>query len=176
MKRKHVSLRDKMIMSGETFEILVGETVSRVTKSVIKYNYRFYSPRIKRGTECDILLITPAKIYCIECKNYTRRIKGTAKAVKWNFISKGNLAETDNPVLNNMRHIRTIKGLLYSCGNADIEIENIVCVPNRCEIVTDCKEVMTLTELVVKITTDAYFNDKYNVEQLSSMIDFIRYS
>lgn len=174
-KGKKLSKRKQMVLSGNTFEIFVAEYLETKVSCDIKSNYLFYSPRIGRGTECDVLLITDTKIYCIECKNYNRLIDGKWYEPEWYFVSSGKRNYVSNPVLANDRHIRTIKGLLNAEGISDIEIENIVCVPDNCEIRSKCQEVYTLSRLAQKIVMDSYLHKKINRKQISETIDKIRY-
>ncbi|MGL4950171.1 MAG: nuclease-related domain-containing protein, partial [Anaeroplasmataceae bacterium] len=111
--------------------------------------------RINRGTECDLIIITN-KIYCVECKNYSTLIKGNSYGDDWTLISKGKRSKVANPYLSNVKHIRSIKGLLRKSNKTCYNIKNIVVVPDICRIDSDCSNVMHLSELLDTIEMDSY--------------------
>lgn len=115
------------------------------SRFIIKYNYRYYQPRIHKGTEADILLVAGDTIYCIECKNFGTLINGKELDLKWHFISRGESNLVANPVLANARHIRTIRGLILK-NNIELPvIKNITCVPDTCNIKSPCEGVMKIS-------------------------------
>ncbi|MNN03206.1 Nuclease-related domain protein [compost metagenome] len=168
---------NRMVLAGNSFEITVGRIIKPKCKSIQLYNYEFTSPLTDRALESDLLLITKSKIYCIECKHFTTAIYGNTYDQKWKFISKGNKGLVTNPLINNYKHVRVIKGLLYSKYNELYDIENIVCVPDGCVIHTDNKEVMNLSTLVNKIVNDnKYKEKKYDLEEIKERIDSVKSS
>ena len=167
--------REKMLYSGDLYELYVGDEISRQVNCAIRYNYRFYSPRINRGLECYVIVITSHKIYVIECKNYSSFIAGKRLSPMWTFVSSGKRGFVQNPILLNDRRVRTIKGHLYSELHKSYEVSSFVCVPSKCRINSNCDEVVTLPNLISKITFDSFNKPKYNLEQVSKDIDKIRW-
>lgn len=165
--------RTKMVVSGDTFELIVGEYLKSIYDCEIIYNAEFFCPRIFKGTECDVICITPQKIYCIECKNYSSAICGTDYSLEWVFYSRGKRNSVANPVLGNMRHVRAIRGLFRKNGLVPPSIENIVCVPDTCKIHTTCKEVITIGALISKVHLDSFDSVKYNLKSMTAQIDLL---
>lgn len=148
--------REKMCLSGASFEIYVKERIlSSVTvRTIVKENYEFYSPDLGRGRETDLIVIKPQAVYCIECKNYKPRnprkhafIKGNEYDLEWQFASSGYLGYVENPYMLNKRRIRCIQGSLRQLDYPVLDIKNIVVVPDQCKVVSDCNSVMNLTTL-----------------------------
>lgn len=162
-----------MVESGYRFEDEVRLQAKYSCSCETRNNYRFYLPRINRGTECDVIIITQSKIYCVECKNFNGYISGYELDLEWRFASSGNKGKVSNPVLANNKHIRAIKGLFRKCGLTPPEIVSVVCVPNECVIHTDCEEVINLNQLVYKLKNDdgGSLNMTYYIE----LFDKFRY-
>ena len=157
--------------SGDSFEKTVSVYSILTTKCVTKKNYRFYSPRIYRGTETDVIVITKKKIYCVECKNFNGFIRGSRLDVDWVFASSGCKGKVFNPILSNEKHIRTIRGLLRKNNMPVYEIQNIVCVPNGTRIHTECEEVFHLSSFLRILKEDSLLEDKYDVLKVSKEFD-----
>lgn len=163
-----------MVKSGENFEELVSLYSLSTTKCSIKNNYEFFSPRIGRGTETDVIVITEHRIYCVECKNFNGYLTGSELDLQWVFASSGRKSKVANPVLANYKHIRSIKGLLRKMSFPAYEIENIVCVPNKTKIHTNCSEVMTLGSFLFKLEIDKYLDKIYDINEVSEIFDAIK--
>lgn len=159
--------RQKMVASGSYFERKVASMIIMSIDCKILINPKFYSHSLHRGTECDLLVISPSKIYCIECKNYNGFISGNKFDETWNFVSSGKLGHVQNPYLLNNKHIRLIRGTFYNKGLRPLEIENIIVVPDKCNIhVEDCN-VVNLSELMKRLSYE-FRNGKhlYNIDLL----------
>lgn len=164
---------DRMRISGAELEIDVSSLVQSHFRDTCKIinNLEFYNNRVGRNIECDVLVITNKCIYCIECKNYNGYIKGEELDLKWSFASSGNLSIVNNPVLNNNKHIRTIKGLMYSKGLGEINMKSFVVVPNRCNIHTECEEVIHLGDLIDRIDkNERKYKDTLNIENTFKLL------
>lgn len=169
--------REKMVMSGDMFEVIVADNVEIACRDVIiRHNYEFYSPRLNRGTECDVIAITKNSIYCIECKHYTTFISGERFDYEWRFASSGKKSTVINPVLSNMKHIRTMQGLLRQAGYGDVEIKSLICVPDSCKIYTECKEVVNLSYLLGIVKNDFNKSKGFtNQKEMMTAIDKVKY-
>lgn len=170
-----MSRRLEMVKSGESFEEMVATCSISKIKCVVKTNYRFYSPRIYRGTECDVIVITESKIYCVECKNFSGFIMGDSLDIEWVFASSGRMGRVSNPVMSNNKHLRSIRGLIRKVNKELIDIENIVCVPDNCRIKSTCKEVMNLSSFMKLLERDSKLNRVNDLAKMSKLFDELKY-
>lgn len=169
-----MSKRDKMVLSGDSFEALVGNILLKEFECCVKYNLEFFSPRINKGLECDVLAITPYKIYIVECKNYNYSICGKRLSPYWSFISSHKNGFVQNPILLNNRRIRTLKGHLRNEGFKDVDIVNYVCVPTSCNIMNDNDGVVVNSAMLpIKIKGDFVGEPKIDIDEMSKIIDKI---
>ena len=166
--------RHKMVLSGDSFESLVGNTLAEELDCIVKYNLRFFSPRINKGLECDVIVITPFKIYVIECKNYSTSISGKSLSTYWSFISSHKRGFVQNPILLNDRRVRTLKGQLRNKGLDDVEIVSLVCVPASCRIINDNNGVVVNYSVIPhKIKQICEGEPKLDMDYVSNIIDEI---
>lgn len=167
--------REKMVASGRYFEKKVASMITTSINCKILMNPEFYSNSLNRGTECDLIVISPVKIYCIECKNYNGFIAGNMFEETWSFVSSGKLGHVQNPYLLNERHIRLIRGTFYRRGLKPLDIENIIVVPNRCKIHVEGCNVLSLSELMTKIIFEyEHFKPLYNVDVVESYLNEVK--
>lgn len=171
---KNHGKRDSMVLSGNLYEIYTGEYIESFVNCLVKYNYEFFLPKISKGTECDLIVITKGGVYCIECKNYYSMISGKEYSIEWTFISSGKKNKVSNPVLANSRHVRAIQGLLYKNNLGNLGIKSLVCVPDTCKIHSECKEVMNLTSVVNLIREESLVS-KIDMKETSRLIDSVCY-
>lgn len=164
-----------MVKSGETFEGTVSVYSLLTVNCIIKNNYRFYSPRIFRGTETDVIIITNSKIYCVECKNFNGYLSGSRLDLEWTFTSSGKKGSVLNPVLSNSKHVRTIRSLLRVSGNPLYDIESVVCVPDGTQIHTECSEVINLSTFMRVLKRDSELPTIYNIEDVSRVLDELKW-
>ena len=172
------SKRAKMVLSGETFELFVGENLEiLVEDSKVRYNYTFYNPRIGRGTECDVILVNHYGVYCIECKNYSTSISGNCLDETWRFISRGKRSRVDNPFISNYKHIRAMQSALRKVGFDYMPIKNYVCVPDSCRIYSDRDEVVNFSTMLSQIEQDALINSVVikDVDAFIDILDKVKY-
>lgn len=171
MKDLSLTKREKMVYSGKKFEIIVASNLSSIFNYPILLNRQFLDRRIGKGMECDLILVTPFKIYCIECKNYNGYIAGNLFDEKWRFASSGRKGKVQNPYLLNKRRIRVIRGKFYESNYNPPRIENVIVVPDNCNIHCDYKNVYNLTDFLNLVRIDSVTNKEvYRSEQLSEFI------
>lgn len=162
-----------MVGSGVRFERTVASFIESTIDCSILFNREFLSPRIHKYIECDLIVVTSKKIYCIECKNYKGYIAGDAYDYYWRFSSSGKRGKVQNPYLLNMKRIRAIRGEFYNKGLTPPDIESIIVVPDKCRIHVDDEDVivMNLFSLleVLRIDTDT-LPIKFNVVNLEKFL------
>lgn len=169
------SKREKMVLSGSYFERKVASLISNSMDCVIYINSKFYSPSLNRGTECDLVVLTQFKLYCIECKHYNGFIAGERFSKEWKFVSSGKLGHIQNPYLLNKMHIRIIRGTFYKKGLKPLDIENIIVVPDKCKIHVEKCNVMHLSDLMIKLDFDRQcLKPIYNLNSLEAYFNGIR--
>lgn len=165
------SKREKMVNSGKRFELTVASTIKSNFSYPILLNRDFFDPRLGRGMECDLIIVSPSKIYCVECKNYSGYIAGDSFDIEWRFASSGRRGRVQNPYLLNKRRIRVIRGKFYERGFKPPRIENIIVVPDRCQIHSNYKNVFTLTQFTSLVSFDSAVNK--HVYKVSNISEFI---
>lgn len=159
---KHHEKKLKMNLSGDSFEILVKEKISSLSSVPVacRCNYRFYSSTLGTGRETDILVVKPQAIYCVECKNYRGTvknpsfIKGREFNEDWVFKSSGKVRTVENPYMLNKRRIRVLLGLLRKNKYPLFDVKNVICVPDVCKNYTNLESVMTLSELIFRLSRE----------------------
>ena len=174
-----LSKREKMVLSGKVFERTVASYLYGTVKCSILLNREFLSPRLNKAIECDLIIITPSKIYCVECKNYNGYIAGKMFDKEWRFASSRKIGRVQNPYLLNRKRIRVIRGAFYARGLEPPEIESVIVVPDKCKIHTEHEcNVLHLSSLVDSVIRDDKFCNKvFNVdgfERFLSKISNIR--
>lgn len=168
--------REKMVASGTLFERHVSTMIQATVKCRIFVNYEIFSKRLGRATECDLVVVTSNKIYCIECKNYNGYIVGSRFDEKWRFASSGRKGKVQNPFLLNRKHIRLIRGEFYKLGLRPLEIINVIVVPDNCTItgdrctVNDKGGLMNLSSLLTMIRMDCQGQPFYSIQSISMFL------
>lgn len=169
------SKREKMVASGKRFELIVASSLKSIVDYPILLNREFFDKRIGRGMECDLILVTPFKIYCVECKNYNGYIAGNLYDNEWRFASSGRKSRVQNPYLLNKRRARLIRGLFYKDDYNPPKVENIIVMPDCCHIHVDYKHIFNITDFLNLVKLDCVTNKSvYRVDQISKFL--IEYS
>lgn len=161
-----------MVLSGSRFERIVATYVSSSIPCTVLLNKEFMSPKLHRGVECDLILITSKKIYCVECKNYNGYIAGAMFDTDWRFASSGKIGKVQNPYLLNKKRIRTIRGKFYLHGLIPPEIESVIIVPDKCRIHTSSEcNVQNLSSFIETLySKEAFLPVIYNVDNLEKFL------
>lgn len=158
---------------GERFEEFIVDSIHSEldTEHYICQNVRLYSNTLKRSTQIDILVVTPIRIYCIEAKRFRTCLRGSVNDVMWTGNSGTYYTKIFNPVLQNTEHIRCLKREMRRLGCVTPKIENIVCVPNGCEVNTDVSNVITLGTLISVMENDLIRNpSKVQVNKIAEIL------
>lgn len=176
MSDLNMTKRQKMVISGKFHERNVALEISNTIPCKIILNFEVYSRDLRRGTEVDIVVITPYKIYCIECKNYKGYIAGNKFDYYWTFASSGKRGRTQNPYLLNRKHIRLLRGCFYNKGLTPLLIENIIVVPDACKIHVEGCNVVNLSSLISLLDLDRRTSTPiYNVNGVYRFLESINY-
>lgn len=149
------SVRNKMVYSGKFFEMYVASKLWSEFDYPILLNREFLDNRIGRHRECDLIFVTPFKIYCVECKNYKGYVSGNKFDDKWTFTSSGRKSKSQNPYILNKKRIRTIRSKFYSNNYYPPKIENIIVFPDRCKIHVDINNVYNLSDFITLVRMDS---------------------
>ena len=167
-----LSKREKMVLSGSRFERIVATFVSSSIPCSVLLNKEFMSPRLHRGLECDLIVITSKRIYCVECKNYSGYIAGDMFDYQWRFASSSKIGRVQNPYLLNKKRIRTIRGKFYSRGISPPHIENVIVVPDKCRVHvdSDCNVYNLSAFIESAIMTETLLPDIYNVDNVEKFL------
>lgn len=167
--------RQKMVDSGSLFERQVASLLNTSLGCKIIFNPRFYSRELGRGMECDLLVLTPSKIYCVECKHYNGFVSGNKFDETWTFVSSGKLGHVQNPYLLNKRHIRLIRGTFHARSLVPLDITSYIVVPDKCNIHVEGCNVVHLSELLGIITFDNKYNKPmFNVDLLERYFNKVK--
>lgn len=171
MKDLSLTKREKMVYSGKKFELIVAFHLRSNYDYPILFNRQFFDVDSHRDRECDLLFVTPFKIYSVECKNYNGYIAGNLFDSKWRFASSGRKNKVSNPYLSNKRRIRLLRGKFYENNYNPPEIENVIVVPDNCNIHVPYKKIYNLTDFLNLVRLDSVTNKEiYKVDKISDFI------
>lgn len=169
--------RQKMVFSGMFHEKKVATEICNVIDCKVFFNFEVYSRELHRGTEIDLLVVTPYKIYCIECKNYNGYIAGNKFDEYWTFTSSGRRGRTQNPFLLNRKHIRLLNGCFYKRNLKPLNVENFIVVPDICKIHVEGCNVVHLSSLISLLDLDRKTSQNvYNVNSVCEFLNLINYA
>ena len=171
MNRKSLTKRQKMVLSGDLFELIVASKIQSLFDYPILIKREFYDDRIHKSMECDLILVTPFKIYCIECKSYNGYVSGSKFETNWRFASSGRKSTVQNPYLLNKIRIRLIRGLFYNRDFNPPKVENLIVVPDYCNIHVGYDKIYNLTDFLNLIKIDSVTHKSiYKEHELSKFL------
>lgn len=165
-------------MNGTWFELHVANELSRLfPESVVLHDLPLYSYYLSNWyerpitTQIDLVFITPYRIYVIEAKKWGDEICGNREDYKWTGKPNAkNFVKNMNPVSQNLVHLRELKNLLRR-NNYDVpDFESCICVPDGTKIITDCKEVLEMSQMIYKLQCD-FLDFRSGRLKSSSVID-----
>lgn len=168
-----LSTREKMVYSGISQEIGIANLLrSNGFDYPILLNREFLDPRTGRFRECDLIFITPFKIYCIESKNYNGYIAGKRFDKKWRFASSGRRGEVANPYTSNRTRIRLMRSKFYSVDCYPPYIDSVIVVPDRCKIHCDTGNVYSVSDFISLVKVDSVsMKEKYKVDAVCTFLE-----
>lgn len=131
-----------------------------------------FSAYLRKDTQIDVIAICEFGIFVIEAKNWKKWIKGEYGDTLWygKSLSKDAM-RVMNVVNQNFIHIRALRNRLRAMGLSPVLFNNIVCVPDGTEIMSNCSEVCNISSLERLMYRQAEINSvKIDVEKYKNMI------
>ena len=141
--------REELENIGTTFE----EHVIIYLKSYFQncriiHNKSIYSPLLEKDTQIDIIFICNNLIAVIEVKDWVKSVRGDYADTHWVARSRGvNNIYHFNVYNQNLIHIRSLRNALRRMGYNPVQFANILCFPDGVDLLTNCKEAITLSQL-----------------------------
>ena len=141
--------REELENIGTTFE----EHVIIYLKSYFQncriiHNKSIYSPLLEKDTQIDIIFICNNLIAVIEVKDWVKSVRGDYADTHWVARSRGvNNIYHFNVYNQNLIHIRSLRNALRRMGYNPVQFANILCFPDGVDLLTNCKEAVTLSQL-----------------------------
>ena len=114
----------------------------------IIHNKSIYSPLLEKDTQIDIIFICNNLIAVIEVKDWVKSVRGDYADTHWVARSRGvNNIYHFNVYNQNLIHIRSLRNALRRMGYNPVQFANILCFPDGVDLLTNCKEAITLSQL-----------------------------
>lgn len=164
----------KKYVVGNKFEtnLVNNLNVFRPKDSYLLRNINLYSERLEKYIEIDILLITTNGIYCIESKFVSTSIVGDMKDRMWFVYNAYGTNRVYNPYIQNTEHLRCLKQYLRKGGYYTNEIHNVIVVPDKADLETDCALVKRAKDWLFDIAKDLHVkNNKVDVERVYKILE-----
>lgn len=157
-------------LGGNWFELFVASKIkSKFPEGSVLHDLKVHSRYLSLTknhdytTQIDLVTVLPCKIYVIEAKKWGYEIIGNRDDMKWTGKSNSKtFIENVSPIAQNMNHLRALRNLLRVNNYKLPEFESIVCVPDDTNIVSDCKEVMGVSQMLYKMDLDLLSSEKTN--------------
>lgn len=166
--------KEELFYKGEQFEVsIVTKLLQTFTEPIrVCMSLRTYSPRLKRLTEIDILLITSFGVYCIEAKSTRTLLKGNISDDMWEGHSGRYWTKMYNPYRQNLMHVRSLRHGFRTLGMEPPPILGLVVVPNKCIVESDARAIITIGSLLNKLENDSVLKEhKWDVELVKRYTD-----
>jgi hypothetical protein len=129
---------------GKKIEDLMNSEILKTVPCLTLQNSTYFSRRLNKDTEIDIIVLSGFAIYSIECKGYTDLIRGLLSQRRWYGFSGRHQTAIYNPVMQNYMHVRTLRNYLNLAFNEWYDIHNYVVVLNDTRIETDATNVINI--------------------------------
>lgn len=141
--------RRDLEFKGSMFENYLAATISKhLPKCKIILNKEVFSHFLDDTTQIDVIIISDNNVYIIEAKNWSSYIKGSYNDKYWKGKGDSQAMSVFNPVNQNAIHIRALIKALYDKGHKSLtHFKSLVVVPDSCQLLTNCSEVCTISEL-----------------------------
>lgn len=160
---------------GNKFESMIASNLSmfQPDNSYILRNINLYSNRLNKYIEIDILFITPGGIYCIESKYVSTKLVGDTKDIMWDVYNRFGKNVVYNPFMQNLEHIRCLKQYLRVGGYSTNKIYNVIMVPDKAVIESDCDLVKNAKDWLFEIAENLYEQtEEINVERVFKILEY----
>ena len=106
----------------------------------------------RKNTEIDLIAVTTKAIYVIEAKNWSGYIEGNYDQFYWRGMGDSHKPmDVISTYMQNLMHVRFIKSAALLAGISLPPVISIICVPDSCQIYSDCIEIVHLSEIVQRI-------------------------
>lgn len=134
---------------GSMFESYLAATISKqLPECKIILNKEVFSYFLNDVTQIDVIIISDNNVYVIEAKNWSSYIKGEYNDKHWKGKGDSQAMSVFNPINQNAIHIRALIKSLYDKGCKNlIHFKSLIVVPDSCQLLTNCSEVCTISEL-----------------------------
>lgn len=141
--------RKRLEFKGSVFEsYLAMEIKDKLPNAKIIMNKEIYSPFLGKNTQIDLIIITDYNVYVLEAKNWSTFIKGTYDDSHWKGKGSSQTMTIFNPINQNAIHNRALRLALHNKGYSELKpFKSLIVVPKECQLMTNCKEVCTISEL-----------------------------
>lgn len=169
MTRRKVKEHEGFV-KGAVFELVIISKLLKFEGCETLSRLKIYSFRLERETEIDTLFVAPWGLYCIEAKGFNTALEGNFSDSFWSGWTGRKMTKVYNPVFQNFEHCRALNALVRLSGNRPLPLKNIVVVPDDCVVKTNTNNVMTLSEMVERMTADSCKRNYVNVEGVVSLI------
>ncbi|WP_394863556.1 nuclease-related domain-containing protein, partial [Paraclostridium bifermentans] len=128
--------------------------------------------RLNKFIEIDILFITSNGIFCIESKYVSTAIVGDMEDRMWSVCNAYGRNVVYNPFLQNLEHIRCLKKYLRLGGYSTNLIHNVIVVPDKATIKSDCPQIKNSKDWLFEIAGDLYEDKELiNVERVFKILE-----
>lgn len=173
LTKKNNDIVNKYVIGSKFETNLVNNlNVFRPKDSYLLRNINLYSERLKKYIEIDILLITTNGIYCIESKFVSSSIVGDMKDRMWFVYNAYGSNRIYNPYIQNTEHLRCLKQYLRKGGYSTNNIQNVIVVPDKAEINTDCSLVRRSKDWLFSIAKDLVVKEnKIDVDRVYRILE-----
>lgn len=144
-----VKSREELEQMGTTFENHVAIYLkSNFQNCRIIHDKSIYSPFLGKETQIDLIFICNNLVAVIEVKDWVKTVRGDYSDTHWVAKSRGaNSIYHFNVYNQNVIHVRSLRNALRRHGLNPVPFANVICFPDGVELLTDCKEAVTLSQL-----------------------------
>ena len=166
--------RNHLMLRAVLFEAEVGNTIKAELDSIrLIYSKVLKCPWLKRGeTELDVIAITSKAIYVIEAKNWSQYIDGNYDQFHWTGMGDSpKIMTVFSTYMQNLLHIRLLKSAALREGYKLPPVISIMCVPDSCQVDSDCAEIVHLSEILQRIKRyESVLKDNYDRIEIEKFI------
>lgn len=163
-----------MIKSSIKLEHFVSTFFNSHEEYKVFLDYKLFNYMLSRNNQCDVIGITPNKVYCVECKNFSTTISGSTHDKFWSFYSSGKKGKVVNPYLKNSDRVRLMRCYFYRYRKVPVEMESVIVVPDHCRIVNNTGNIYNFSDFKIKVKNDNMQSPTLNVDGVFKFLDSIK--